>query len=359
MEINLLTTELIDAIKVLDKVKVNTKLPVLDNIKITADDNGISLMKTSIETSIKYNLPGEVIKPGSMLFSLTSVIKKIKESYITLSDNSIFTNKKNIEFPTLFKVNEYPTEPEFSNDDFAFETTESELKEMLGVKYATAKDDTRPILKGVCFKGNEVCALDGFRVSIRKGAYENPNKSTFIVPADVIKIIDSVLSKTTNPVKVYFSRWHAKFTIGSIEITSRLLEGDYIKYDSIIPKDNKYHLTVSKKELLEELNFINSLGKKHMKVSFAEDKLILMIHGGSNNIQCKVNCIYNKTAYATNNYYIPEFFIGFDSKFLEEAVKNTPGDTLQLMLNSSVSPCTVIGDKGLELILPVRFANAA
>lgn len=343
--------QLINSIKILDKVKGINNLPILDNIKIETvlNEDKILLTKTNLETTIKIKLYGGIEESGQILFPSSDIIKKIKENDITITDDKIITDKKKICF-LKFNCDEFPKDIIFNESNKIFSVNENELHKMLEVKYAMAKDECRPILCGICFKGNETCASDGFRLSVRKGSYINDKE--FVLHSEVVKILNDILSKEDKQVNVYLNNNFVKFEIDNIEIISRILEGHFFNWNSIIPKDSKYNLWLNTKEILEELDFIISANKDNtfIKLQFEEENMKLISSNEKNMIESNINILYD-------NMRIPDFIMGVNKKYLYESFKNINHDSVKIQLSNSLSPIVVTNcDDKIDLVLPVKIS---
>jgi hypothetical protein len=262
IQINSLTK----ALKALSKVK--------SDILINTAGDIVTLINTNEDTILKTFIEGYSYENGQILFSIETaeLIKKLKDGQLILSNNEISTSNKTIRFDERV-VSSDTTDS--SNWEEAFQTTENELHRMLEVKYAITQDKTRPILYGVYFNKNEVCALDGHRLSLRKGDYTSDK--SFVVNKNTIEVLDSMLDISLNRgVTVYYADEKVKFSIGSdIEVIGNTISGDFIKYKSLIPDEHNCTSKINLKQLKEELNFLSNIKTEYLKLSFTTDMITL------------------------------------------------------------------------------------
>lgn len=411
------TQEFKNMLRIMDKVKTTDNKQATDILAI-ANYETVTFIKSNSETTIKYVMDSYVDKGGIIVLPNESaeIIKKLRENLFTLTDNKIKTEKKEISFTEkdLIEINTY------ENIEKVFSITQKELLRMLQVTYAIAQDDTRPVLTGVFFNKNQTCALDGYRMSVRE-SNQYKNDTSFIVNQFSIEILKSILKDTDKIVNVYLSNENnsnvVKFEVDNITIIAKCLEGEFIKYSSIIPDDFKYKSIVKSEELLEEIDFIKSADKRgFLKTVFTEDKIILK---GS---QCKE--VYNeklsyedqekrqkplteeyneklqerklklKNAKLNNKQFktkepkckeakffkrfdlVPvndivsninavnelnkekEFVIAYNPQYMYESLKQY-NDKVEIRMTSRVAPLIITNDidKGLELVLPIRILD--
>ncbi|MGH4125613.1 MAG: hypothetical protein ACREV6_22095 [Clostridium sp.] len=414
MNIELDLFKLKETLKALSKLKCNL---FLTGIVTKTVRNTITFSKSNSDTTMNISLDC-ISYGGDERFVLPSgiveLIKKIKEDNLTLMDNQIKAGNKIIKFSATG-----PSQPEdLFRGDLLFTTTEKELHRMLEVKYAMAQDDTRPTLCGLFFNNNETCAIDGYRVSVRKGNYESSAK--FVLNKNTVEILDSTLDyKSDNEVHVYTDdkQENVKFEIGNIEIVGKILQGEFIKYKNIIPEEHFYVSIIDMGKLKNELEFINGVKTKHIQLNFTENKLTLLTSQckeefdkqtseiktkelqvqAHNDYKEKYNIWATKKAKAEKNKkefklkcpeeknikvqkvysLVPvadikievdcdtkfddssksEFRIAVNSKYLSECLK-TYTDKVEFRMSACVNPIVITQDgDNLEMVLPIRIRS--
>jgi len=264
LNIELGVCSLKDALRSLSKIKCGL---FFTDIVVKTIRNTITLNKSNTETTMNISL--DCISEEDERFVLPSeiveLIKKIKEDNLTFIDSQIKAGNKVIHFSATG-----PNQPEeLFRGDLLFTTTEKELSRMLEVKYAIMQDNTRPILGGIFFRKNETCAVDGYRLSVRKGSYESNAK--FVLNKNTVGILDSMLDpKSDKEVLVYADekQENIKFKIDSVEIIGKILQGEFINYKSIIPEDHYYICTVDMDKLKNELEFISGVKTNYLQLNF-------------------------------------------------------------------------------------------
>ena len=404
MKITTSTNKLKSMLKVMDKIK-DKELIKSSDILVKANGGDTQFIKTNEETTIIYNCKYSVEDEGQTVIPLETMelIKKIKENSVTINDKELLTDRKKISYKAVesIEINTY------ENIEKVFEVSQKELLRMLEVTYAVAQDNTRPILTGICFSKNEACTLDGFRLSLRKSR-EYENNFTFIVNQYSIEILKSILSASDDIVEVYFNGTDmTKFVVGDTIVIAKCLEGEFIKYNSIISNEYFIKSTVKANELFEEIDFIRNADKSNVIKTIFTDNHKLILKGNQtiekyseelsnkkmNEIQkqydaeyevklkqwqqkgrkgkaperkiAKFKKVYDNIPMAEINSEInaineldnkDTFEIAYNPRYMAEALK-LYDENVELRMTSCVNPIVVTEDidKGLELVLPVRI----
>ena len=270
-----------------------------------------------------------------------------KKGEVILTNNIIECGKRKIEFTpfectlrTIDTINTKIAELDKNTMDF-----------LLGVDYAAAKDETRPILCGIHFKNNEVCALDGYRLSLRKSD-KLLIDSEFTIPMEFIKKFKKI--KYNGNVIISQNNNYIKFQCGDYIIIGKLLEGNYVNYNQLISTEYKTKVKLNKEEIIKILDCFKSYNKdmKLVKLNIKENNINIIANFQDNNgkkmtIVDDINC----------NTEGEELEIGFNYKYLKEALIDKENVVLEFFNRVSqaiIKEETNIGKK-LELVLLIRF----
>lgn len=313
-------------------------------ISIQKRENETCFVKTMENVEFIYKLDvecGDIVQTN-LNNQTIALLEKIKENYINIELDKITTEKR--------KINIYDVAPELVNEIEVGEIEESiiidpvEYKQLCQVIDVTAKDETRPILKGVSFKNNKVVGLDGYRLYLREGSFKLDNE--YVIEGNTLKSTLGLINKNTKQVKISFNNRHAVIEIDDSKAIIKLMEGNYINYESLINDSNNSIVTLDKEELKEEIDFLLS-DKESNKVvvfDFEKEKAILTD---------KLNAEIKLDKYKLEG---EEIKIGFNPTYLKDSLKNH-NDNIKMELINSVSPMILRSEniKGLDLILPVRI----
>jgi DNA polymerase III subunit beta len=355
MKTILSVNELNKAIKEVNKVKAVKGITATENITIQVENGNTYLIKDNFDSRIKKKVTSYKNEAGFIALDTSSIklISKLKNDEIIINENEISLGKKKIKF-----INQEALIRENLQDEITtFTVTQKELLRMLEVSYCKAKDETRPILKGICFNNNETCSLDGYRMSVRKSELYN-NESEFVVNGESIDILKSLLKKNDNIVNISVYEKNVIFNFDDTELTCKLLEGEFINYKSLLPQDNYgYYIKISDtSEIMESLDIMKEVknGKESSLTMFAKDQynnLTLQANNSTNTITDTMEkSIYKDTKNDTGK-------IAFKTIYMIDAIKNNNNEAIDIFYLNNVSPMIIYTDNkdNFELVLPVRL----
>ncbi|MDO5441966.1 MAG: DNA polymerase III subunit beta, partial [Bacillota bacterium] len=269
---------LIKALSIVDKaVSVRTTIPVLKGILLNVKDNRLYLTASDLDLSIETSIEVQADEEGSLVVNaklfediirkLPSAIVKIKETSGKLtisclgSEFSIVTLPAD-EFPSIGMVNE------LNKVVLDKEIFKSLIKK---TSFAASIDEKKGTLTGCLLSFNkkslEIAALDGFRMAIANAPINGPERKV-IIPARILNEVSKILSESdTSEVLLIIDEKKAEIFNEETRIVIRLLEGEFIKYKDIIPKEYKTRAIISVKEMqaaIERASLLAKEGKNNL-----------------------------------------------------------------------------------------------
>lgn len=364
MLLNCSGLELSDAFLRVSKALSNKPTnPILEGIKISAEDNELTLSATdtdlSIEKKIKADIKveGETVVPGKFI---TEFVKKLSNSEIELEVNDknqlLIRYDGNESIIQCYNVIEYPGFKKLKTDEW-FGISQKDLKALISKTiFSVALDDSRPILKGVLFdidqKEISAVALDGYRLArVKKKSTANVKKQ-IVVPTRSLNEISRLLDDSDDIINVYIDSNAIMIDTVDTKIISRLLEGDFVNYKQIIPMNYETFVIVNKLQLedaLERVSLLSKVGQNNfVKFDIKEGAVQLTSNSEIGNIKEKISAVLNGK----------DVTIAFNPRFILESLKASNDEFVKLCLNTSSNPCVIVpteGDEFLYLILPVRM----
>ncbi|MCM1042696.1 MAG: DNA polymerase III subunit beta [Corallococcus sp.] len=265
--------------------KVSKALPsrdvaqTLECIKVVAQNDKLTLLATDKDLAIEKTIEANVIVAGAFLIPGKLFGEYIKnfatevEISMELNDELklIISSAGSECFIQCFDISNYPETEEMEGDNF-FTVTERNIKEIIGqVIFSVATDDTRPILKGVYVEAKEytlsAVATDGYRFAMAKKPLEGKvEEISATVPSRSLSELAKLLGDTDDIIKVYVEKNNLMVKLENTTLMTRLLtNGQYIKYDNLIPKEFLTTLVVDKQSFEKSLNIasIMSRGEKN------------------------------------------------------------------------------------------------
>lgn len=362
--------DLSDAVlKVSKAIASKTTNPILEGIKLVAEENELTLLATDLELSIEKKIravvkeEGETVVPGKFF---SEFVKKLTNEKIELELNENNGLKiKYIDsegFIQCFLPEEYPDFNKIDTTEY-FGITKNDFRNLINKSiFSVAIDDSRPILKGCLFEvGQDVVKAvtsDGYRLSIAREVltFSNINKSC-IVPDKSLREIAKLLDDSDEVVNVYIQKNFLMVDLGDTKIITRLLEGDFLNYNQIVNSSNmETVITVNKAQMedsLERASLLSKIGQNNLvKFDIKEETLFLTSNSEIGNIKEKINISLNGK----------DLLIAFNARYFLEAFRAIENDFVKINFSSPTNPCTITpvdGEKEefLYLILPVRMIN--
>ena len=347
-------------------VAVKSTIPHLEGILINTKENSIKLTGNNLEIAIECEIPARILEHGSVVLNsrmFGEIIRKMDGEDVTLevSDDlviKIYSGDIFFEITGMFP-DEYPEVPNNASD-MTFTIPEKVLRSMIKQTiYAVGTNANKIVLTGSLFdiKGDEltIVSLDGYRLALRKEKMNEALEDTkFIVPAKALNELLKVLKEDDKNVTIGINDKYAVFEIDAYRFNTRLIEGEFLNYNQIIPADSKTTVTADVKRLCDGIDraalvIDGDISKYPIKIEISENMM---------DISCisKVGRMEEKVAVSTEGEGLT---IGFNYRYLLDALKNCEEEKVHLFLNSPLSPCVIRGDEDnyTYLVLPVRMKN--
>lgn len=225
-----------------------------------------------------------------------------------------------------------------------------ELDRLLEVTYAVAKDEARPVLMGIGVGNSKFAAVDGVRISVRKSVIIEGIQE-MIMPMSIVRAYKGLKLSGDTDIEIIDDGEYVGFLIGDLLIQDKCIPGNFIKYESIIPKEYDIRITLKNENLVRELKTFNKT--KFVGLIVKKETLTIrgLINGEEHNLG--INLL------SCEGLDREEFTISVNPKLLIEAIKNYKY-SIQFEFTSPVSPIVISnGSDGgdLDLLLPVRMVN--
>ncbi len=351
-----------DLIKALNSVSrltaTRSTLPILQNVYIGAQSDELIIRATDLEQTIEGIISAEVQEEGVITIPLRLLLDFLQnntDEIITLTSEDLSIKVKSTNHQIKLKgmnPQDYPTTQKISVD-FNVDLDQQTLKRAIATcLFASANDDTRPILTGLLFKFTKnnltIVGTDGYRLAkyeISKGGTEGQ----FIVPKKTLLELEKLLGDGN--VKMSVGQSQIQFKINKVILISRLIDGTYPAFDAIIPKDKKVEVEGNGTALLNSLK-VASLFSRDSAYSTS-----LKIKSGIMEIVAKSPQLgESKSEVAIENIGQSDFSTSLNSQYLIDALNALSGD-FKLEFNTESSPIVMrfLDDINyLYLIMPLR-----
>lgn len=361
-------SNLVKGVSVVSKaVPSKTTMPILECILIDATMDIIKLTANDMELGIQTEIEGEIISHGMIAIDakiFSEIVRKLPDNDIVIETD------ENLQMMITCEKAKFDISGK-SGDDFSYlpiieknETitmSQFTLKEIIRQTiFSIADNESNKLMTGELFEINNgilrVVSLDGHRISIRKiELKENYPDKKIVVPGKTLIEISKILSgEVESEVCIYFTNNHIVFEFDRTVVVSRLIEGEYFKIDQMLSSDYETKVRINKKELLNCIDRATLLVKEG-------DKKPIIINIGDEVMELKI-----KSQLGSMNEEImiskegKDLLIGFNPKFLIDALRVIDDEEVDLYLMNAKAPCFIKDETEsyIYLILPVNF-NAA
>ena len=348
----------------LKAVPSKTTMPILECILIDATTSQIKFTTNDMELGIETIVDGSIEEKGRVALNAKifyEIIRRLPDNDVTIKTDDKFTATITCE-KAKFNI------PGKSGEDFAYlpiierdeplTISQYTLKNMIyQTIFSIAVNDNNKLMTGELFEIKDNClkivSLDGHRISIRKMPLKREySDRKVVVPGKTLNEISKILSgEMDDVVSIFFTNNHILFEFDQTMVVSRLIEGEYFRIDRCFPVINETKLSVNKKEFLDCIDRATLLVREG-------DKKPIIIHITDNSMELKID-----SAMGSMNEDIDiekegkDILIGFNPKFLIDALKVIDDETVDIYLVNPKAPCFIRDEEEnyTYLILPVNI----
>ena len=367
MKIVCTKSNLVKGVSIVSKaVPSKTTMSILECVLIDATTDIIRLTANDMELGIQTDIEGEIIERGMIAIDakfFSEIVRKLPDSDVIIeTDESLQTTI--VCEKAKFNISGKPGD-EFSylpiiEKDESIEVSQFTLKEVIRQTiFSIADSDSNKLMTGELFeiKNNmlRVVSLDGHRISIRKIALNaDVTDKKLVVPGKTLIEISKILSgEAESKVNISYTSNHIVFEFDNTVVVSRLLEGEYFKIDQMLSSDYDTKVSVNKKEFLDCIDRATLLVREG-------DKKPIVIEIKDNSMELKID-----SAMGSMNEEIDiekdgkDILIGFNPKFLIDALKVIDDEVIHMYLMNPKAPCFIRDDEEnyTYLILPVNISQ--
>lgn len=343
-------------------VAAKSSIPAMEGILIEAGKN-LRLTGYNLETGIQATVPAEIVEEGSLVLSARlfgEIVRKMPDDMVVFTSQNYTVNIKcglsefNIlgtdpeEFPELPNVDQQNT----------LTIKQPALRSMIAqTLFAVSDNESRPIHTGSLFEVDEtgltIVSVDGYRLALRHEAVEEQKGSfSFVVPGSALSEVEKICS-SEETVTITQGARHIMFRTGDTVLVCRRLEGDFLAYRNAIPRNNTIKIEVEARALLSSIDRVSLIISEKLK-----SPLRCVFGDGIVSITTKtaIGDAADQCVISGNGN---DLEIGFNNKYLMDAVKAAPADKLRMEFTSGVAPCVILPAEGEEnfvyMVLPVRL----
>ena len=333
-------------------VSPKSSIPALEGILLEAG-NDLRLTGYNLETGIRTIVPADIREEGTLVLGARlfgEIVRKLPDDIVTFQSENYMVNIKcgMSEFNILgTDPEEFPELPtvEYQN---SLILPQSRLKAMISqTLFAVSDNESRPIHTGSLFEvdsnGLTIVSVDGYRLALRHEAIdkkEGAETFSFVVPGAALSEVEKICSDVDEPASVTQGARHVMFKVGDTMLVSRRLEGEFLAYRQAIPRNNTIHVEGETRALLSSIDRVSLIISDKLKspLRCVFDSNLLKI-----STKTAIGDAYDECPLSGDGGGLE---IGFNNKYLMDALKAAPADKVRLELTTGVSPCVILPTEG-------------
>lgn len=335
----------------------------MEGVLLIARGGILYLKSNNFDLAIEMSIPANVSVEGSIVLNckmFMDIMRKLPDDVVEIALNdrqNVSISCMNSEYKIVgLNADEFPEIPVIQANS-TIEIPSDVLKNMIQkTSFAISLDEGRKVLTGSLFEVENgtltIVAVDGFRLALKRETLSGGDSAKLIIPGKTQNELSKILDDGDEMVQLSFSNSYARFETKQYIVTSRLIDGEFLAYKNIIPSESKIKFEVDTKEFLRCIErvepVIDEVSKNPIRLQF----------GGG---EVKINCesVLGRINDRMNvDYYDEEIEIGFNYKYLHDALSRCESEKAEFRMNSPLNPF-LIGAKEddgfLFMVLPVRI----
>lgn len=345
-------------------VPSKTTMPILECILIDATTDIIKLTANDMELGIQTVIEGDIQERGMIAINaktFSEFVRKLPDNDVIIETDENLQMKITCE-KVILNISGKPGE-EFSylpvvEKENSIEISQFTLKEIIRQTIFSISDtENNKLMTGELFEIRNgmlrVVSLDGHRISIRRITLKDDVQDRkLIVPGKTLTEISKILSgEAEHMVCIFYTNNHILFEFDDTIVISRLIEGEYFKIDQMLSNDYETKVRVNKKELLNCIDrstlLIKEGDKKPIIINISDEMMDLKIKSQIGSM--------DESIYISKEG--KDLMIGFNPRFLIDALRNIDEEEVTLYLMNAKAPCFIKDEEEsyIYLILPVNF----
>lgn len=348
-------------------VAVKSSLSVIEGVLCKAGV-GLTLTGYNMETAITYDIDADVVEPGSCILPARlfgDIIRRLPEGTVTVVVDDSYKVSIRSGYASFNisaeNAEDYPELPDV-NEGRAVKIPQNKLKELIsGTIFAVAENQARPIHNGVKFEVTDTSitavAVDGFRLARRTYHPEEPlaREMSYVVHSQSLKELEKILSDTDEEAGFTLGPKHILYQVGHATLVCRLLEGDFLDWRRVVPTGSPIKLVANVGDLYSSVErcglIVSEKYKSPVRCVFSNQEVLMRTN-------TTIGAAEDRCTLAGDG---KELEIGFNVRYLIDALRAIPSEEVTLELTNGLSPIvmTPVDEKNdfAYMVLPVRIKN--
>lgn len=335
---------------------------ILEGMRIKAENDIITIYGSDGVLSIRSTLKADVLEAGDIVLParlFCELLAKFEECELTMQieEGDVILECGHSRTTLRYMDSaQYPDFPSFDMQD-GFAIFSTQLVSMIDqTVFATSASEEKPILTGILLEIEKeklsMVALDGYRLAIRKESIQSElNGMEIVVPAKSMREVARIIPDDETTVRLYVQDRIVGFVCGDLQIVTRVLQGDYVRYKSILPAEYLTRLVVNRQSLLGSLERASVLARqsKANLINLSIEGSVMTITSDAEVGRAREEVEISLTGKTLH--------ISFNARYLLDVLKEIYDEQIVMDFNTSISPCVIHpmnSESYFYLVLPVK-----
>ena len=349
-------------------VERRNTIPILGNVLLRAEKGLLSITASDMDLEVIETIEAEIASGGSTTtpaHTLYDIVRKLPdgaqvEMELLGQTLHVRSNRSNFKLGCL-PVADFP---QLSSDTLpqSFRLAAAELRSLIDrARFAMSTEETRYYLNGIYLhaakSGNidvlRAVATDGHRLArvempLPSGAADIPG---IIIPRKTVTELRKLLEEGDAEVTIELNNSKVRFSLGNLQVTSKLIDGTYPDYERVIPAANDNTLDIDARALLDAVDRVSTVTANEktrgIKMAINKGAIILTANSSDSGAVEEIEAQYDG----------PPMEIGFNSRYLYEIAQQIEGDGCRFRLSDPAQPAIIqdsSDETGLYVLMPMR-----
>jgi len=343
-----------------------SSMPLLECLMLHADSTTLTVTGYDLTMGIRTTSPATIEEPGKILLNarlLVDIVRKLPNDtvYLQSDPNFVTTIKcgRSVFNLTALNAEDYPALAEVSTN-VCLTLQQNVLKSMIArTIFSVSNNEAKPIHTGCLFElgesGLDVVAVDGCRLSVRhEDVDQQIGKMKFVVPSPSLREIERILAEDEAEVLIFPDEKNIQFQIGNTVLVTRLIDGEFLNYHAAIPKMFQHSVEVDRQDLVSSIERVSLIASEKLK-----NPIRLQFNHSIIQFSC-MTAIGHSYDECVIDGDIADLEIGFNNRYLLEALRAAQDDRIRIQLNGPLHPIVITpldNDKYTYLVLPIRLKS--
>lgn len=342
-------------------VSTRPGIPALTGVLLVVGEGGLTLTTTDLEVSTQVQVPVEAAEEGVALIParlLADMVKSLPPDTVEIGTDGGQARVMCRSFEGTLRTLSAEDFPALREPEGTRVTVSAQaFGEGVGqVARAASKDEARPVLTGMMLEANRegvtMVATDSYRLAVREVPATGEGEATALVPERAMSEVGrAALAEEKGEVELLIGEAQAAFRVGSLRLTSRLIEEQFPNYRQLLPEPGENRLSANRQELLEAVRRVGLLARESSPVRLELNALGVRLTSSSPDLGGAVEAV-------EATYRGEDLTVAFNPAYLGDGLAGVAADRVEIEFRDGLKPAVVRGE-GAEaftyLVMPVRL----